>query len=58
MINSESNIAIVRHCSNCGSSQVRRTQRSNKMDRFLSKMNLYPYYCQDCDARSYRFGRK
>jgi hypothetical protein len=58
MINPESNVATVRHCSNCGSSQVRRTHRSSQWDTLCSKMNLYPYYCQDCDVRSYRLGRK
>jgi hypothetical protein len=58
MINSESSIAVVRSCSNCGSTQVRRTHRSSGMDRLFSKINLYPYYCQECDARSHRFGRK
>jgi hypothetical protein len=58
MIDSESNIAIARSCSNCGSGQVRRTHRSSGMDRLFSKMNFYPYYCQDCDVRSRRFGRK
>lgn len=56
MINPESNIA--RYCSNCGSSQVRRTHRNSKWDKLYSQINLYPYYCQECDVRSHRFGRK
>lgn len=59
MVNLEgNNSSIARNCSNCGSSQVRRTRRKSTMDWFLSKMNFYPYYCQECDARSHRFGRK
>lgn len=58
MISSENDIAIVRSCSNCGSNQVRRTHRNSKRDILFSKMNLYPFYCQDCDVRFHCFGRK
>lgn len=60
MINSESGIPIVRtrYCSKCGSEHVHRTHRHSKRDKLFSKMNFYPYYCQECDARSHRFGRQ
>ncbi len=56
-----SNQAETTHkCPKCDSTEVRRTHRVSTMDRLLSKINLYPYYCLECtfDTRFHSFGRK
>jgi predicted RNA-binding Zn-ribbon protein involved in translation (DUF1610 family) len=58
--NSEGNSETIHNCPKCGTDNVRRTHRVGKLDRVLSLVNLYPYYCLECnlDTRFHQFGRK
>lgn len=57
-MNSETSIATARNCPKCGHSEVRRTHRVGKRDHILSRINIFPYYCLECDARFHRVGRQ
>ena len=49
-----------RQCPECGTNQICRAHRGGGLDRILSLMNRYPYYCLQCptDVRFYRTGRR
>ncbi len=52
--------ATTHKCPKCSTTQVRRTHRVSTMDKILSTVNFYPYYCLECifDTRFHSFGRK
>ena len=39
------------HCSNCGSSFVRLTYPEGRVERLLSRVNVFPFRCQLCTNR-------
>ena len=39
------------HCSNCGSSFVRLTYLEGRVERLLSRVNVFPFRCQLCTNR-------
>ena len=39
------------HCSNCGSSFVRLTYEEGRVERLLSRVNVFPFRCQLCTHR-------
>jgi hypothetical protein len=49
-----------RQCPECGTTQICRARRAGGLDRILSLVNRYPYYCHQCptDVRFYLTGRK
>ena len=42
------------HCSNCGSSFVRLTYEEGRVERLLSRVNVFPFRCQLCTNRFFR----
>jgi predicted RNA-binding Zn-ribbon protein involved in translation (DUF1610 family) len=59
-MNLDNEATTTHRCPQCGTTQVRRTQRFGIVDRVLSLFNAYPYHCVECpvDVRFHRFGRK
>lgn len=52
-------VQSVSHCPNCKHSSVYRSRRHGMFETILARiLLLYPYRCQQCDARFYIFGQR